>query len=128
MERVEQLRFVPVEGGTVLESLHGHCPKCGDNLQGPDVKMYFIEDLMTKQFEGDIDAEAERLAGLYGWRPDAPKHFSNIIGIALPDSPDDYILHQCPTCNTTWDKFTKREGTYEISNPEVPESSTEDVQ
>jgi len=128
MEKVDQLLFVPAASGTILESLHGHCPKCGDNLQGPDVKTYFIEDLINRKYEGDVHAEAERLAALYGWTKEAPVHFSNIIGIALPGSPDDFILHQCPTCETTWDKFTKREGTYEIPGPEVPKISTEDVQ
>ncbi len=127
MEKVEQLRFVPVEGGTILDSLHGHCPKCGDSFQGPDVKMHFIQDLVDKQYDGDVEAEAERLAALYGWTKEQPKNFSNIIGITLSDNPDEYIMHQCPTCQTTWDKFTKREGMYQLDTTQSPEISTEDV-
>ncbi len=117
---VQEFKFVPVEGGTVLDSIHGKCPKCDFNFAGEDVKMHFLKkysELPTAM--EDVEAEAERAAAMYGWSAEKPVSFSNIMGIEIRDAYDGTVMHQCPECHTTWDRFTNREGTYEIENTPI---------
>lgn len=126
---VQEFKFVPVEGGTILESIHGKCPKCNFDFAGEDVKMHFLKHLSEQpNAVEDIEAEAERIAAMYGWTAEKPVSFSNIMGIEIRGAYDGTVMHQCPECHTTWDRFTNREGTYEMGSSEIPEESTEDVQ
>lgn len=62
------------------------------------------------------------IAADYGWTEQQPKHFSHIMGVALPGAEENLIMYQCPKCSTCWDKFTGKEGDYEIDNEELPQA------
>jgi hypothetical protein len=130
MESVEQLKFVPVKNGTTLEDIHGLCPKCGFNFQGPDVKEHIKADMRgMDQFSGysdeELDTMATDIAKDYGWTPENPVHFSLIIGIELPGSNNQVVMHQCSKCETAWDRFSKKEGKYEL---EIEEYTDAEIQ
>lgn len=120
MESVEQLKFVPVENGTTLTDIHGKCPKCGFDFKGPDVRDHVLSELRTlERFAGTSDEELNRIAmeiakANFGWTEEEPKTFSLIIGVEIPGAVNGVVLHQCPGCETSWDRFSFREGTYEL--------------
>lgn len=127
MESVEQLKFVPVEGGTTLSNIHGTCPKCGLDFKGPDVREHMLGEIRTMERFATYDEEQLReiatvIAADYGWTEQQPKHFSHIMGVALPGAEENLIMYQCPKCSTCWDKFTGKEGDYEIDNEELPQA------
>lgn len=127
MESVEQLKFVPVENGTTLSDIHGKCPKCGFDFKGPDVKEHLLSEMRTMpHFDGmsdeELNTQAIQIAKNYGWTEEEPRSFSLIIGVELPGAVNGVVLHQCPGCESTWDRHSHREGTYEIALEELPES------
>lgn len=127
MESVEQLKFVPVEGGTTLTDIHGTCPKCGFNFNGPDVREHLLGEIRSmERFAGNSEEQlqeiASEIASNYGWTEQNPKTFSLVIGVELPGADDGIVMHQCPGCETTWDRFSKKEGQYEIVNEVLPQT------
>lgn len=109
---IEETKISVVENGTVLTDTHGTCPKCSYNFKGDDVRDYFKRMYCKHHPEmatAEIDRMAQVIAAEYGWKPDSPVYFSNIIGIEIPGQYDGVMLYQCPECETTWNRSTGKE-------------------
>lgn len=109
---IEEVKISVVEDGTILKDTHGICPKCSYNFKGEDVRDYF--ERAYREHNPDLSAteikrRAAKTAVQYGWSKKNPVSFSNIIGIEIPGGYDGVMFHQCPKCNTTWNRFTGKE-------------------
>lgn len=118
MEFIEQLKFIPEENGTTMTDIQGTCPKCGLDFKGPDVREHLLGEIRNMERFATYDEEQLReiatvIAADYGWTEQEPKHFSQIMGVALPGAEENIIMYQCPQCKTCWDKFTGKEGDYQ---------------
>jgi hypothetical protein len=127
MEIIDELKFVPVENGTELTSLEGKCPKCDFNFDAGDVRDVLRVELAKRIVQFGLDKELteedlDEACALYGWTKETPVHFSHILGIDIEGAEDGLILHQCPECSTTWDRFTGREGTYMPNTPTIEDA------
>ena len=54
------------------------------------------------------DEEIAETVRAYGWTPETPKCFSNLIGIEIEGAYDGVSLWQCPGCDQQWSWFTKK--------------------
>jgi len=69
-----------------------NCPKCDVSWVGQDIMEYFQD---------------EEIAGMYGWTPDNPKHFSvNVVMVEYPDHYDGASEIQCKVCGTRIGRFS----------------------
>ena len=87
----------------------GNCPKCGFLLDGGDI----FETFKKMKTDGDphykdkTDKEIKEVAAMYGWSKENPKRFSKIIGIEIGH--DEISYWKCPSCKTTWNRWTGEE-------------------
>lgn len=96
---------------TTLENLD-KCPKCGSSWDGGSI----AETFKKMKAEGNTyygkmtDEEIDKLVE-ESYAP--PYRWGRQIGIELPyDHPNHYdgvSYWQCPDCNTTWNRFTRKE-------------------
>ena len=79
------------------------CPACQANLIGEDIFKYFKD-------RGAPEEEALRIAEMYGWTPENPKHFREVIDIET-EQYDGVSFYMCPKCQSYWRRFewTKKE-------------------
>lgn len=109
---MDEIKISVVENGTVLTDTHGICPKCSYNFDGDDVCDYFkyaYAERHPEKTTSEITQMAQETAAMYGWSPEKPVRFSRIIGIEIPGGYDGIMFHQCPECETTWDRFNGKE-------------------
>lgn len=113
----------------MLTDIHGKCPKCGFDFNGPDVREHILSEMRTLEHfanysEEDLQTVASQIAKEnYGWTEEEPRSFSLIIGVEIPGAVNGVVLHQCPGCETTWDRFSHKEGTYEVTVEELPQAN-----
>jgi len=87
------------------EASKGNCPKCGFLLDGGDI---FKELKKQPCNAGKSDESIKKSAAMYGWSEEDPKRFSNIIGIETCGY-DGVSYWKCPSCKTTWNRWTGEE-------------------
>jgi hypothetical protein len=107
---IDEIKISVVPEGTILESIHGICPKCSYNFEGEDVRSYFYREMKQRQpslTEEQLQNESLEIAVQYGWTKEKPLKFSNIVGVEIPGSLDGTMFHQCPECETMWDRSGK---------------------
>jgi len=85
---------------------NGNCPKCGFLLDGGDI---FEELKKQPHYTGRSDESIKASAAMYGWSEEDPKRFSNIIGVETRDKYDGVSYWKCPSCKTTWNRWTGEE-------------------
>ena len=88
------------------------CPECSANWDGGDI----LEELVRRKDAGEepfinySDEELIEYAGSYGWTPETPKRFGNLIGMELSmDDPEHYdgvSYHACPECGVAWCRWS----------------------
>jgi len=87
------------------------CPKCGEQWEGEDIYQHFLKRKQNgdKFYANKTDEEIREIAGHYGWSEENPKCFKHLIGIVDPRGYDGVSYWQCPSCKTTWNRFTNKE-------------------
>lgn len=111
---IDEIKISIVPEGTILESIHGICPKCSYNFEGEDVRSYLYRAMKERKpslTEEQLQDQSLEMAVEYGWRKEKPVTFSNIIGVEIPGALDGVMFYQCPECETMWDRLTSKEVT-----------------
>ena len=88
------------------------CPECNANWDGGDI----LEDATRRKDAGETyfcdlsDAELIEYAESYGWTPEEPRRWGNVIGMELSyDDPEHYdgvSYWACPECGVAWCRWT----------------------
>lgn len=88
------------------ENASGDCPECGYSWDGGDV----LEIMKSRNEKINDDFLIDQARKMYGWTPENPRRFSNLITIEPSDGDFDFDgsngYHQCPKCNVAWDSVT----------------------
>lgn len=94
---------------------HDNCPECNARWKGEDIFKHFMDAKTNPNHEqyayykDRSDAEILKVAGDYGWTPETPKSFGNIIGVELsyddPERYDGVSYWMCPNCRVAWNRF-----------------------
>lgn len=106
---------VETQSMTIIDTQATHCPKCNCQWRSEHI----LEHFLRRRSEGDpsyvdkTDEEIEEIAESYGCTADDPRYFNRLIGVELdwdhPQHYDGVSYWMCPSCKTTWNRWTKEE-------------------
>ena len=89
-----------------------NCPECGGSFNRKDVLQFFREvkedptNPNHAHYKDKTDEQIIEVAGMYGYTPEKPIYFSDLIGIEYEGFYDGVLVWECPHCQTQWGRFT----------------------